>query len=216
MRFCTSSSRVHVVTKRCRPCNVGSLFPFFRMLRFLFLWNRTCTWTVMAWKLYFLCALIHHCNLQEMKSNGAGQAQLKAHLFSLYVQKQIHVFITIWPSLPLYFHVCLTLGWMLGNASSRGQVSPRVRWLVVDSKKTVSHRPPLLLCCRPADIHFLSDVFLNSCSVGVVCPRGRRGNIINVSVISDLHTHSFLKKFHQFSKIFFFIFFLCLTVGYTA
>ncbi len=52
---------------------------------FLFLQTYTCTWTVVAWMLYFLCALIHHCNSQEMRSTSksAGQTHLRVSLWHL-------------------------------------------------------------------------------------------------------------------------------------
>ncbi len=106
----------------------------------------------------------------------------------------------------LVFPSYLMLGWISCNTCCRGHLSVN---------KLVLHGPPLLLHCRPADIHFLSDLFLPSYSVGVVCPCAGRGNVINTSVISYQLAQSFLRKFCRFSKIFFFI--VCaLTVGYTA
>ncbi len=65
------------------------------------------------------------------------------------------------------------------------------------------------------DLHFFAavqltfispfDLFLPSCSVGVVCPCARQGYIINMSVITYQLAQSFLKKFRHFSKLFFFI-----------
>ncbi len=65
-----------------RMNSVDSLFPFFRKKSCFFcLRTRTCTWTVIAWMLFFLCALIPHCNSQKMKSTHAGQTQLRASLW---------------------------------------------------------------------------------------------------------------------------------------
>ncbi len=79
---------------------------------------------------------------------------------------------------------------MLCDTSSRGRLS---------ANKPVSHGPPFLLHSHRVDIHFLSVLFLPSCSVGVVCHCARQGNIINMSVNSY--------KFCHFSKIFFIIVF---------
>ncbi len=54
---------------------VDSMFPFFRILSFLFLWTRNCTlWCHLD--AVFSLRLIRHCNLEEIKTNYASQTQL--------------------------------------------------------------------------------------------------------------------------------------------
>ncbi len=71
----------------------------------------------------------------------------------------------------------------------------------IQQRAPPSKQTPLLLHCRPADIQFPSNLFLPSCSVGVVCPCAKRGNVINMTVIPYQLAQSFLKKCQHFSKI---------------
>ncbi len=83
------------------------------------------------------------------------------------------------------------------------------RWLAIHpvegASRRTNHGPPHLLPCHSADIHFPSDLFLPSCSVGVVRPCTRRWTVINMSVVF-------------FPKYSFSLCFSCLawTVGYAA
>ncbi len=62
---------------QCRLYDVSrSPVSFLRMLSLLFLWIRTCTWTVVAWMLCFLCSLIP-VELTGSKSTYAAQTQLE-------------------------------------------------------------------------------------------------------------------------------------------
>ncbi len=56
------------------------------------------------------------------------------------------------------------------------------------------------LQCLHVPVHFPSDLFLPSCSVGVVCPSDRQSNITNMSVIPYQLVQSFLKSAAVFPK----------------
>ncbi len=106
--------------------------------------------------------------------------QIKAHLCSLYVRKQICTFSVIIPSLPLYFHVYLMLGWMLCNTSGRRRPS---------SHKQVAQTSTSSL---PSSWHSFPVWSPSSCSVGVVCPCA--GGVNHKCVYNSVPTSVFYSR----------------------